>query len=247
MSKKRIFVIVGVSLLVILVIIVVPMLLELLIFRNHVPSELTNGEWGSFLGSYIGGVFGGIGTLIAVYITTTETRKIQKNTLEQMNVDREKLEKKERKEFAEGIAGSVARYLAEINKYYYDCKKENRLFEELRNINPHPPMGEDTQAYILQMNRKENIERELRHLDVDRHEANECYFLLRIKLGKIDEARSLLEQLEHIHQLSVADQKTPDDSVFRSATDSLQQATEQFIREYVEQKMSAYTRSKMGT
>ena len=236
MSKKRIFEIAGVSLLVILVIIAIPILLELLIFRNNVPSELTNGEWGSLLGSYIGGAIGGIGTLIAVFITTIETRKIQQTTLNQMKIDRETLEKKERKEFADEIAGSVARYLAEINKYYYNCRRANNLFEELDKISPFPPMGQYNQAYIQEMNRKENIERELRNLNCDRHEANECYFLLHIKLDTIDIACTLLQRLDLIHQLSVNDQRTPDDSEIREATDNLENATIEFICEYVEQK-----------
>ena len=62
---------------VVAVIIIIPLVLEHAVFRNHIYSILTNGEWASFLGSYLGGVIGGLGTLLALYFTTKETRRIQ--------------------------------------------------------------------------------------------------------------------------------------------------------------------------
>ena len=92
MTKRRLKVIIFLS---IVVIILIPFLLEVVIFRNEAYSALTNGEWGGFLGSYIGGALGGIGTLLAVYITTKETRKIQKSTLQQIETDREDVYKRQ--------------------------------------------------------------------------------------------------------------------------------------------------------
>lgn len=57
--------------------IVLPIILEVLIFKNSIPSTLTNGEWSSFLGSYIGGIFGGMATLIAVLLSINMNTKIQ--------------------------------------------------------------------------------------------------------------------------------------------------------------------------
>ena len=89
----------------------IPLILEHLIFRNNVYSVLTNGEWGSFLGSYIGGIVGGAGTLIAMYVTTKETRKVQDENLNQLNADRSLEDKKERKQFADKIAEDVFKTL----------------------------------------------------------------------------------------------------------------------------------------
>ena len=60
--------------LLIIVVVLLPFILEYAIFRNTFYSAISNSDWSSFLGGYIGG----IATLFAVYITTSETRKIQK-------------------------------------------------------------------------------------------------------------------------------------------------------------------------
>lgn len=119
----------------------IPLILEHLIFRNNVYSVLTNGEWGSFLGSYIGGIVGGAGTLIAMYVTTKETRKVQDENSNQLKEDRSLDSKKERKQFADGIAKDIASYITDISQYYYaNCwswdlqRKKNDAIHELEQI-----------------------------------------------------------------------------------------------------------------
>lgn len=55
----------------------VPWLLDLFVFGNNMHSALSNGEWSGFLGSYIGGVAGGVGTLIAVYKSTSQVKRYE--------------------------------------------------------------------------------------------------------------------------------------------------------------------------
>jgi gas vesicle protein len=138
MSKKKIALIIFIS---IIFIAVLPFALELIIFRNDIYSVLSNGEWGGFLGSYIGGALGGIGTLLAVYITTKETRKIQQENSSQIEDEKIRNEKKERKQFADTIAEDIAMYITDISKYFYACRaleqlhnKENELNNELHNV-----------------------------------------------------------------------------------------------------------------
>lgn len=119
MSKRQLKIIIFLS---VVAILFMPFLLEMFIFRNEVYSALTNGEWGGFLGSYIGGAFGGIGTLLAVYITTKETREIQKSTLQQIEKDRALNARNERKQFANEIAEIIAKYISEISAYFYGCR-----------------------------------------------------------------------------------------------------------------------------
>lgn len=45
---------------------------------NNFPSFWSNSEWAGFLGSYLGGIFGGAATLLAIYFTTKETRRIER-------------------------------------------------------------------------------------------------------------------------------------------------------------------------
>jgi len=115
----------------------IPLFLEHLIFQNNVYSVLTNGEWGSFLGSYIGGIFGGVGTLIALYVSTNETRKVQDENLNQLKEDRSLDSKKERKQFADGIAQDISVYITDISKYFYDCRNIGYLNSEKYNTNFH--------------------------------------------------------------------------------------------------------------
>ena len=93
MPKKEIAIIVCIS---VCIVLMLPFALEIFIFRNNVYSVLSNGEWGGFLGSYIGGALGGIGTLLAVYITTKETRKTQQENSAQIESERKRNEKTER-------------------------------------------------------------------------------------------------------------------------------------------------------
>ena len=51
-------------------------------------------DWDSFLGSYVGGLLGGLGTLIAVYITTSQTRDVQNENMQQHKTDIEAETKK---------------------------------------------------------------------------------------------------------------------------------------------------------
>lgn len=69
--KKTIVILIVVS-------IITPFLMECLFLRNSFYSAIENKDWASFFGSYFGGIIGGIGTLIAVLVTTKETRVIQK-------------------------------------------------------------------------------------------------------------------------------------------------------------------------
>lgn len=94
MSKKRIVIIVFAS---VFIVMILPYALEVFIFRNNVYSVLSNGEWGGFLGSYIGGALGGIGTLLAVFITTKETRNIQRENSAQIENEKRRNEKKGKK------------------------------------------------------------------------------------------------------------------------------------------------------
>lgn len=105
--------------LVLFIIVVVPYLLEILIFRNKIHSELTNGEWGGFFGSYLGGIISGIGTLIAVWFTTKETRAIQDKTQDNIENDRKIQRKNQRKAFTDEIAQIVSEYIMDISGYYY--------------------------------------------------------------------------------------------------------------------------------
>ncbi len=64
------------------ILVVLPLLIEKLIVNNNYLSKASNDGWIAFLGSYIGGIIGGMGTLIAMIVTTRETRRIQRKNEE---------------------------------------------------------------------------------------------------------------------------------------------------------------------
>jgi gas vesicle protein len=131
MSKKKIVVTIFIFA---FVIIVLPFVLEIAIFRNDVYSVLSNGEWSGFLGSYIGGALGGIGTLLAVYMTTKETRKIQQENSTQIEDEKRRNERKERKQFADKIAKDIATYITDISNYFYACRALEQLYSNEKNL-----------------------------------------------------------------------------------------------------------------
>lgn len=258
MSKKHILIIIYVL---ILIILLLPIILEFFVFRNEVYSALTNGEWGGFLGSYIGGAIGGIGTLLAVYITTKETQKVQNDTLNQMQYDRDLSAKKERKEFTDEIASNVAKYIAEISAYAYGCRALERLNTDLITSKRQLQDIEGEIQHFYEMERQnddishleveinllrqkeaeqkykiENIEKDIEINKVNRVIANECYFLLKIKLRDIEEAKYLIEQLNYIYENSANIENTSINWL-EEAIERLQKNTISFIYRYVEQKL----------
>lgn len=63
--------------------VLVPLVVEFLVFRNSFYSAISNSDWSSFLGSYLGGVIGGTATMIAVYYTLVESKtETHKNEME---------------------------------------------------------------------------------------------------------------------------------------------------------------------
>ena len=203
---------------------ILPFILEYLIYRNNFYSVLDNSDWSGFLGSYISGLIGGIGTLVAVYISISETRKVQYKS------DKDK-DYSERKTFSDDIVVYISRYITDINRYFYNCKaakknkeiyykKKNELNELLRNIelnlekisttyndqdeiikNSLEREALEKKEAILR-NQIKDIEREIDLYRADRAIAIECYYILNIKLKNISHAAALIDQLKYMHTQS---------------------------------------------
>lgn len=122
-QKKSLFIIIGVSISVILLLFL-PFLLNEFIFGNNYVSKVTNDGWASFFGSYIGGAIGGIGTLIAVYITVRQNLKQTKDA-EYKERTRKRIEE------ANEIATLVANYLSDLQIFLLKEKEYNNKFQEL--------------------------------------------------------------------------------------------------------------------
>ena len=188
MKKDGIFRVVGVITTVFILFAGVPLVLEYLIFRNNVYSVLSNGEWGSFLGSYIGGIIGGTGTLIAMYVTTKETRKVQNENLNQFNADRSLEDKKERKQFADKIAEDVSVYITDINNYFYACRHSERLDKDRYNA--------DMQLNGIRNNIQQQYTQQQK-LSIESE--TEQYLLIDTEIDKLKEKEAeAIQKLQHI-------------------------------------------------
>ena len=62
-------------------ILIIPALLEFIVFKNRFGSIVSNDGWMSFFGSFFGGIIGGIMTLIGVIITIENNKKEKEDTL----------------------------------------------------------------------------------------------------------------------------------------------------------------------
>lgn len=259
MSKKKIAIIVFIF---VFIVLMLPFALEIFIFRNNVYSVLSNGEWGGFLGSYIGGALGGIGTLLAMYITTKETRKVQQENSAQIEDERKRNEKMERKLFADEIAENIAKYISEISAYFYGCRTIERLNNNLRNAQDElyridcdiknllklEQQNDDIshiETKINMLNHKKDMQKyriEIIEKDIDKYKvnriiANECYFLLQMKLQNIDEGNDIIKQIEYIHSNSSGVVDGIKWDWIDEETKKLQNITVRFIERYVEQKI----------
>lgn len=67
-----------------IIICALPMIVYILVITPFPPSgNIGRDSWVGFFGSYLGGLLGGIGTLLAVIITTNQTRDIQEENKEE--------------------------------------------------------------------------------------------------------------------------------------------------------------------
>ncbi len=94
MKKRNIRIIIISILLTCISGVVLPLFMDKYIFANNYPSSLSNSDWSGFLGGIWGGIIGGVGTLIAVCITTLDTREVQEESKKQaaIAISKDKLE-----------------------------------------------------------------------------------------------------------------------------------------------------------
>lgn len=234
MNKKNKYVIY--SILALFVILFLPIFLDNFIFNNSIQSSLTNGEWSSFLGSYIGGVIGGAGTLLAVVITTNETRRIQRHTQEEIDADREQASKKERKQFSDEIAKIISKYLSDIKIYYHATQ------EIFKNISRIQYLQNDLKYAMLSShisdckNEIEELRMNITHIQENRPVPIENFNLLKIYLSNIDAAQELLIKLKEVYINSEIENTIESDFLY--SIDDLINLTTDFCTNYVNRKQS---------
>ena len=189
-------------------VVIFPVILQYAVFANSIESNASNDGWASFLGSYIGGVFGGGMTLAAVLISVQETRRIQ---------------------------------------------EENRLRAARDDMNNSVRLRRTQQENDLRQKRKERIEFcndvatfvgrycadiskyfydcRLKTGEANRILSIECLFTLSIKLKDIDAAKSLVSELNNVHDKVCADDV--EITYITEATSKLIALSAEFINAYI--------------
>lgn len=116
------------GMIIIAIILILPLVLAWLIPKQSFIKDFTeSNDWIGFWGSYIGAIV----TLVVLWFTREDTRKIQSETKE-MQKESIRLEKlREQKIFAYDIAEDIAKYLAETNEYFEEEGNSRKLSKEV--------------------------------------------------------------------------------------------------------------------
>lgn len=182
----------------------------------------------SLLGSISGGIIGGAGTIIAVFLSIQKTDEVQQR-------QKEELLYKERKDFANEIMNTVAKYSTNITKYYYDNRSYERYHNDLESWKQE--LKKDY-TYTVKTNIRNNInsvEKKLDQLKVDRSIAIECYYLLNMKLYGNSLADNLLKHLRIIHN-KIVFSKLRESDRFNDYIKQLNDVTVDFCKNIISQK-----------
>lgn len=200
--------------------------------------EGTNGD--SNKSTIISGIVGGFGTLLAVLVSTNQTRQIQednKREIKQIQEDNKEenrkaqdIEKKsrlrkERKEFGDDIAVLVGRYITDSSVFFHSDIKKDFFSNHIDtakitgNIDLYNKLEMESLKYII---------------SIDRKIAVECFFILKIKLKDIKLAENLLVKLDLIHKEVYKNEGDPiGNNEWEDYIQELQDLTRKFIDDYV--------------
>jgi hypothetical protein len=124
-----------------IIIIVLPIIIDKTIIGSRVPSNISNTEWVSFLGSYMGSIIGSIGTIAGVYLAIKLNKKKELEEINRYfdNIFSNNLREKKniRKELLHNIIYKI-KYIENINSKIYEENLLNILqlkkYEEILNI-----------------------------------------------------------------------------------------------------------------
>lgn len=231
----------------------IPFLIHAL-FKWHTCAFL---EWDPKAGSmleFYGAVLGGGITLLVLWITTDETRKIQKKNEDQLEDDRKEREREKRKAFADSVIEDIAMFCTDaaaykecrvkIYKYNSDLKGLNverrRIQKDLENEYKSAVRKRSSAVVRIQQLRIEekNIEQEIentrknaRELFTSRRIAQERYLVLRIKLKELDRGDEIIDMMKHLMTIGTDD--SIDYEAYCIENDKLVALISEFVEGYI--------------
>lgn len=206
---------------------------------------LNAAAWMGFFGSLIGGILGFAGAIVAVRITTKETREIQKKAQENFEYDKKVQREFQRNLFTDDIAVITSEYITDIFKYYYNNRHSELIQDDLKRAkdelndlikelekDPNNSDSLNIKIEIAKLNYRE-AERIAEHRKIDKSIAIQKYYLLKIKLNGIDLAKQFIDQLEDIERVHCLSGISPND--FNVEIDKLRTYLLEFTNKYINQ------------
>lgn len=193
-------------------VVILPVILQYAVFANSIESNASNDGWASFLGSYIGGVFGGGMTLAAVLISVRETRCIQQENSRENSI----------RAARDAMNNSV-----KLSRHQQENDLRQKRKERIEFCNDVAVLVgrycADISKYFYDCRLKTGA--------ANRIISIECLFTLRIKLKDIDTAKSLINELNNIHDRVCADDVEL--AYITEATSKLITLASEFINVYI--------------
>lgn len=125
MTKKQIC---YVLLIMISGVIVIPLILEHMIFRNSIYSPGSNDGWASFFRSFFGAIIGFIGVAVTLYFSKTENDRTMEKTREENNriIETTRIENNRVIEATKQENNRMLR--SQIRPYYIYISAKSRLY-----------------------------------------------------------------------------------------------------------------------
>lgn len=240
LEKQGIVEIISIALTIFVLLVIFPPGLKLIMnkFENLLGS--TAGEWLSFYGSYLGGILGGTATLMAVVITTNQTRIIQEENKKETRKIQEENKilqlQNNNKAFVDELASLVGEYCANISAYYYGIKENKEIRDFLKKVHDNY-----TNGYITEQdyNHVKIIYENEKH-EVNREKSNSIYFILKIKLDNVENSASLLNLIECMHGyycFGYSENKSLiDNKQFSNFTNKILEETSRFTNNYLKNR-----------
>lgn len=250
MNKKRIvLIIISIVLTSVLGGVVFPLLLDKFIFSNNYPSALSNSDWSGFLGGIWGGIIGGIGTLIAVCITTLDTRDIQEENKKQIAAANYK-------DKLQSIINALCSYwekttkvlkvLQEINKCEEEIISADKEIDIICNDLSYSSLTKDNKKVLIEkkealictkVSKATQIEKLIENKNSIIDSISYEYLLLKLLLLDIKSASNLMSLINDNQTIltNIQQSENIEISQLSSNNQSLQQRAKAFIQEFEKQ------------
>lgn len=213
-----------ISWIIMLLIVLMPILTTLLVSKPSTFKNFTiENDWIGFFGSYTGSIVGGLITLYVMAITIKNgDTNLHKSISENKNLQ----QKNDKTIFCNDVAGLIANYCSECKKYiFYStiCQQNNKTLllceKSLKNCENELSNKEKNPIYMRQVNQgvetielknfnlakeKYNLAKADLDLSLNKIESINLmplYFLLKIKLKNINEAKKVMDIITNINLL----------------------------------------------